>query len=83
MPSMSNARRIVLLVIFCLTQFIDAFSNTAIFSALPRLKEEMGMNEGEATWVVSAFGLTFASFLLVSGRISDLYNPSMCIVTQF
>lgn len=75
-PRMSNARRLVLLLLFCLAQFMDAFSNTAIFSALPRLKESMGMDEGEATWVISAFGLTFASFLLVSGRISDLYNPS-------
>lgn len=34
------------------------------------------MNEGEVTWVVAAFALTFASFLLVSGRISDVYGPS-------
>jgi MFS family permease len=34
------------------------------------------MTESESTWLISAFQLTFASFLLVSGRISDVYNPS-------
>jgi hypothetical protein len=75
-PQLANWHRYVLLVLFCFAQFLDAFSNAAIFSALPRLKEKMDMNESESTWVVAAFQLTFASFLLVSGRFSDIYNPS-------
>lgn len=74
--TLSNARRYLLLLLFCLAQFLDAFNNSALFSALPELKETLGMNEGEATWLISAFQLTFASFLLISGRISDVYNPS-------
>lgn len=34
------------------------------------------MTDIQAVWLISAFALTFASFLLLSGRISDVYNPS-------
>lgn len=73
---LSTARRSLLLGIYCLAQFMESCSNTAIFSALPKLQKEMDLNEGEVTWVVAGFTLTFASFLLVSGRIGDVYGPS-------
>ncbi|KAI0741438.1 major facilitator superfamily domain-containing protein [Daedaleopsis nitida] len=76
----SSGRRYVLLIIFCLAQFLDAFSNVAIFSALPALSRALEMSEAEATWVISAFQLTFASFLLISGRISDVYNPKFAFI---
>ncbi|CDO68542.1 hypothetical protein BN946_scf184998.g39 [Trametes cinnabarina] len=72
----SPVRRYVLLLIFCLAQFLDAFNNSALFSAIPSLVISLDMSEAESTWIISAFQLTFASFLLISGRISDVYNPS-------
>lgn len=93
----SPARRYMLLIVFCLAQFLDACNNASLFSAIPSLIIALGITESESTWVISAFQLTFASFLLVvsvqiwaptylcsscishsqSGRISDVYNPSM------
>lgn len=61
----SPARRYVLLLIFCLAQFLDAFNNSALFSAIPSLVISLGMSEAESTWIISAFQLTFASFLLI------------------
>ncbi|EPQ53229.1 MFS general substrate transporter [Gloeophyllum trabeum ATCC 11539] len=40
----------------------------------------MNMTEGESAWLISAFQLTFASFLLMSGKISDLYSPKGAFV---
>ncbi|KAL1942302.1 hypothetical protein VTO73DRAFT_6366 [Trametes versicolor] len=76
----SPARRYVLLLIFCLAQFLDAFNNSALFSAIPSLVVSLGMSEAESTWIISAFQLTFASFLLISGRISDVYNPKFAFI---
>ncbi|KAI0641791.1 MFS general substrate transporter [Trametes meyenii] len=76
----SPARRYVLLLIFCLAQFLDAFNNSALFSAIPSLVISLGMTESESTWIISAFQLTFASFLLISGRISDVYNPKFAFI---
>ncbi|KAG1895789.1 major facilitator superfamily domain-containing protein [Suillus fuscotomentosus] len=72
---LSLTRRLILLFMFCLAQFLDAFSNSALFSAIPVLEVSMGMTESQSTWIMSASQLTFVSFLLVSGRISDVYNP--------
>jgi hypothetical protein len=59
------SRKLVLLVMFCLAQFLDAFNGSALFSALPALQTSMGMTESQSTWMISAFQLTFASFLLI------------------
>ena len=61
----STARRYLLLLIFCLAQFLDAFNNSALFSAIPVLVRDLDMSEAESTWIISAFQLTFASFLLI------------------
>lgn len=61
----SAARRYVLLLIFCLAQFLDAVNNSALFSAIPRLVIALDMTESQSTWIISAFQLTFASFLLI------------------
>jgi len=62
---LSLTRRLILLVLFCLAQFLDAFNNSALFSAIPALEISMGMTESQSTWIISAFQLTFASFLLI------------------
>ncbi|KAF9220638.1 MFS general substrate transporter [Gyrodon lividus] len=73
---LSLARKLVLLAMFCLAQFLDAFNNSALFAAIPALEASMGITESQSVWLISAFQLTFASSLLISGRISDVYNPT-------
>ncbi|KAG2365947.1 major facilitator superfamily domain-containing protein [Suillus spraguei] len=65
---------------FCLTQFIDTLSMSALLSAIPALEASMGMTEIQSTWVFSGFRLTFSSFLLISGRLSDVYNPKTVFI---
>jgi hypothetical protein len=62
---LSLARRLVLLFIFCIAQILDVFNGSALFSALPVLEISTGMTESQSTWIISAFQLTFASFLLI------------------
>ena len=68
----SVARRYFLLLVFCLAQFLDAFNNSALFSAIPSLVRDLGFTESESTWIISAFQLTFASFLLI---VSPFLSP--------
>ena len=63
--NISLTRKLVLLVMFCLAQFLDAFNISALFSAIPALQISMGMTQSQSIWVISAFQLTFASFLLI------------------
>jgi MFS family permease len=62
---LSLTRKLVLLVMLCLTQFIDTLNMSALLSAIPALEASMGMTEIQSTWVFSGFRLTFASFLLI------------------
>jgi uncharacterized membrane protein len=64
-PKISTLTKYLLLAMFCLAQFLDAFNVSALFSAIPALTEALKINASEATWLISAFQLTFASFLLV------------------
>ncbi|KAI0791390.1 MFS general substrate transporter [Abortiporus biennis] len=79
-PRYSSFRKYTLLVFFCAAQFLDAFNNSALFSAIPTLIDVLDITEGESTWIISAFQLTFAAFLLISGRISDIYNPKYAFI---
>lgn len=64
-PKLSPVRKYVLLIIFCLASFLDSFNNCSLFTAIPALVVSLGITESESTWVISAFQLTFASFLLI------------------
>ncbi|KAH7905376.1 major facilitator superfamily domain-containing protein [Hygrophoropsis aurantiaca] len=77
---LSLTRKLVLLIMFCLAQFLDSFNNSALISAIPALEVSMGMTESQSAWILSAFQLTFSSFLLISGRISDVYNPKTAFI---
>jgi hypothetical protein len=81
LKELSRARKQVLLFIFCLAQILDAFNGSALYSALPALEISMGMTESQSTWIISAFQLTFASFLLIVR--AHPVNPDMHFNTLF
>ncbi|KAJ8592754.1 MFS general substrate transporter [Rhizopogon salebrosus TDB-379] len=80
LKELSLARKLVLLCIFCIARFLDAFNAASLYCALPALETSLGMTESQSTWMISAFQLTFASFLLISGRVSDVYNPKVVFI---
>lgn len=66
----STTKKYVLLIVFCLAQFLDAVNNSAIFPAIPTLAVDLNIKTNNTVWVVSATQLTFASFLLLVSRDS-------------
>ncbi|KAJ8073191.1 hypothetical protein PM082_020060 [Marasmius tenuissimus] len=67
----------ILLVIFCLAQFLDTYANSALFAAIPPIANDLKITNSDSVWLISGYQLTFASLLLICGRISDLYNPKI------
>ncbi|KAF9242844.1 major facilitator superfamily domain-containing protein [Melanogaster broomeanus] len=76
----SQARKLVLLSMACLAHFLDNYNSAALFPAIPVLKESMGITAGESVWLISAFQLTFASFLLIVGVITRSYPSERVFV---
>ncbi|KAF8599784.1 MFS general substrate transporter [Ceratobasidium sp. AG-I] len=70
----------VLLAIFCLGQFLDIMNTSAMLPALPATSAAVGLTESDSVWLFAAYQATFASFLLISGRISDTYGPKPAFV---
>ncbi|KZO93086.1 MFS general substrate transporter [Calocera viscosa TUFC12733] len=77
----SGAQKALLLIVFCMAQFLDAFNNSALFPALPVVGTSLGMSTTEQQWMFSAYQLTFSSFLLLSGRIADISSPKWTFIS--
>jgi EmrB/QacA subfamily drug resistance transporter len=68
----SRERGTVLLVLICLAQFMVVLDVSIVNVALPSIKTGLHFSTTGLQWVVSAYTLTFAGFLLLGGRASDL-----------
>ncbi len=47
---------------------------TIVNVALPSIREDLGFSETSLAWVVNAYLLTFGGFLLLGGRLGDLFG---------
>ena len=68
----SNLRRWVALVVVCLGQLMVMLDTTIVNVALPYIQRDLGFSQAGLTWVVNAYVIAYASFLLVAGRLGDL-----------
>ena len=64
---LSSLQKNVLLVIFCLGQFLDVMNTSAMLPALPATSQAVGLTESDSVWLFAAYQATFASFLLIVG----------------
>jgi EmrB/QacA subfamily drug resistance transporter len=52
--------------------FMIMLDNTVVNVALPSMQESLHMTYSELEWVVAAYALTFAAFMLTGGKLADL-----------
>jgi EmrB/QacA subfamily drug resistance transporter len=63
----------VVLVIICLAQFMVVLDATIVNVALPHIQTSLGFKtEASLQWIINAYTLVFAGFLLLGGRAGDL-----------
>ncbi|SNS33075.1 drug resistance transporter, EmrB/QacA subfamily [Geodermatophilus saharensis] len=70
----------VLLAIACAAQFIAVLDASIVNVALPPMQESLGLSPTGLQWVVSSYALTFAGFLLLGGRVGDLFGRKRAFV---
>ncbi|MFR9798075.1 MFS transporter [Streptomyces sp. MS06] len=61
-------------VVACAAQFMVVLDTTIVNVALPSMREDLGLGAGGQQWVVNAYLLTFAGFLMLGGRAADLFG---------
>ena len=70
---MTDARRRTLtLILCCLAQFMVVLDVSIVNVALPSISADLGFDPASLAWVVNAYTLAFAGFLLLGGRAADL-----------
>jgi EmrB/QacA subfamily drug resistance transporter len=62
------------LIIVCLGDLMIVLDVTIVGVALPSIREDLGFSETSLAWVVNAYLLTFGGFLLLGGRLGDLFG---------
>jgi len=68
----ADRRRWATLAVVCLAQLMIVLDVTIVNVALPSIQQDLDFSQGNLTWVVNAFLVSFGSLLLLSGRIGDL-----------
>ena len=72
--TLEGRNRWIALVILCLGDLMIVLDVTIVGVALPSIRESLGFTETSLAWVVNAYLLTFGGFLLLGGRLGDLYG---------
>ena len=55
---------------------------TIVNVALPTIGRKLHFPESDLQWVVTAYGLTFAGFLLLGGRAADLLGRRRLLMVR-
>ena len=72
--SIASHKRWLALYVLCLGVLMIVLDTTIVNVALPSIREDLAFTETSLVWVVNAYMLTFGGFLLLGGRLGDLYG---------
>ncbi|GFJ89570.1 MFS transporter [Phytohabitans rumicis] len=68
------------LLVTCAAQFLVVLDVSIVNVALPAMRDDLGFGATGLEWVVNAYALTFAGFLLLGGRAADLYGRRRTLI---
>src|SRR2546423_3039816 len=69
-----NRTRWFALYVLCLGSLMIVLDMTVVNVALPSIRQDLGFSESSLAWVVNAYLLTYGGFLLLGGRLGDLFG---------
>ena len=72
--SIDCRKRWLALIVLCLGDLMIVLDTTIVNVALPSIREDLAFTETSLVWVVNAYMLTYGGFLLLGGRLGDLYG---------
>jgi len=72
--TMDSRTRWLALYVLCLASLMIVLDVTIVGVALPSIREDLGFSETSLAWVVNGYLLTYGGFLLLGGRLGDLFG---------
>lgn len=70
---MKNRKRIIL-TIALLSYFVTAIDSSIVITGLEKMTEELSLNQTTLSWVQNAYVLAFGGFILLGGKLSDIFG---------
>ncbi|MBB6395624.1 EmrB/QacA subfamily drug resistance transporter [Actinomadura coerulea] len=70
----------LVLVLACVAQFMVVLDVSVVNVALPSIQTSLDFAAADLPWVAGAYTLAFAGFLLLGGRLADLYGTRRVLV---
>ena len=70
----------LIVALACAGQFLVVMDVSIVNVALPAIRADLGFQPTDLQWVVNAYALTFAGFLMLGGRAADLYGRKRIFV---
>ena len=61
-------------MLICIAQLMVVLDATIANIALPYIGRDLHMSGTNLTWIVTGYALAFGGFLLLGGRLGDLYG---------
>lgn len=71
---MNNPRWRLCLILLCTAQFVALLDFSITMIPLPQIQESLGFTPGALQWVINAYGVAIAGFLLLGGRAADMFG---------
>lgn len=72
---LAGRKRWLAFTVLALATLMIVLDTTIVNIALPFIKADLGFGDAQLAWVINAYMLTFGGFLLLGGRLGDLYGP--------
>jgi len=74
--ALDSGRRLkLLLIVCCVSQFMVILDLSIVNVALPSIQTALRFTPVDLQWVVDAYAIVFAGFLMLGGRASDRFGP--------
>ncbi len=68
------------LALLCIAEFMIVLDFSIVNVALPSMQKDLNFSTQNLQWVVSAYSLTLGGFLLLGGRMADLYGRRLLFI---
>ncbi|WOO83271.1 Drug resistance protein [Vanrija pseudolonga] len=83
LASLGPGRKNYLMLVFCISMFIDAAGVSATFLMTAPIGEDLHIKLANQAWILGSYSLAFASTLLFAGRLADLFPPNIIYTIGF
>ncbi len=64
----------LILLVACIAQFMVVLDVSVVNVALPTIQRELRFSDSNLQWIINAYTITFAGFLMLGGRAADIFG---------